>query len=104
MRRQTSDVRHQTDVPLATIAVHVVPRARKTEVAGRHGAAIKIKVAAPAMQGAANAELVRFIAERLRVPQSAVTIRSGAAGRRKTVAVEGVTAEVLARELLAEPE
>ena len=89
---------------MATIAVHVVPRARKTEVAGRHGAAIKIKVAAPPVQGAANAELVRFIAERLRVPQSAVTIRSGAAGRRKTVAVEGVTADVVARGLLGTPE
>jgi uncharacterized protein (TIGR00251 family) len=86
------------------IAVHVVPRARKTEVAGRHGTAIKIKVAAPPVQGAANAELVRFIAERLRMPQSAVTIRSGATGRRKTVAVEGVAADVLTQRLLGDAE
>ena len=68
----------------AIIAVHVVPRARKTEVAGRHGAAIKIKVAAPPVQGAANAELVRFIAERLRVPQrSGRPAQDGRGGRRR---------------------
>ncbi|HEY6208764.1 MAG TPA: DUF167 domain-containing protein [Gemmatimonadales bacterium] len=88
----------------AIIAVHVMPRARKTEVAGRHGAAIKIKVAAPPVQGAANAELVRFIAERLRVPRDAVTIRSGAAGRRKTIAVEGVATDVVTQQLLSQLE
>jgi len=89
---------------VATITVHVVPRARRTEVAGRHGDAIKIKLAAPPVQGAANAELVRFIAERLRVPRDAVTIRGGAAGRRKTVAIEGVAADVVTQQLLRELE
>lgn len=82
------------------LAVHVVPRARRTEVAGRHGDAIKIRVAAPPVEGAANAELIRFVAERVGVTRSAVTIASGATGRRKTVVVAGVTAAALARALL----
>lgn len=90
---------------MAALAVHVVPRARQTEVAGRHGDAIKIRVAAPPVDGAANAELIRFVAERVGVARGAVTIASGATGRRKTVAVEGITAATLARALLGtEPE
>src|SRR5439155_3456 len=85
---------------MARLVVHVVPRARRTEVSGWHGDAIKIKVAAPPVEGAANAELVRFVAERVGVTRGAVTIASGAAARRKTVAVEGVTADALARALL----
>jgi uncharacterized protein YggU (UPF0235/DUF167 family) len=49
---------------------------------------------------AANAELVRFVAEQLGVPRAAVTIASGAAGRRKTLAVRGVTAAALMQALL----
>lgn len=76
---------------MGRVLVHVVPRARETAVAGRHGDAIKIRIAAPPEDGAANAELVRFLAERLGVARSAVTIAAGAAGRRKTVEVAGVT-------------
>jgi len=85
---------------MATLVVHVVPRARRTEVSGWHGDAIKIKVAAPPVEGAANAELVRFVAERVGVTRGAGTIASGATARRKTVAVEGVTADALAQALL----
>lgn len=77
-----------------------MPRARRTAVAGRHGDAIRIRLAAPPVDGAANTELVRFLAERLRVPRSAVAIRSGATGRRKTVSVTGVTTEQATRGLL----
>ncbi len=90
---------------MATLVVHVVPRARRTEVSGRHGDAIKIRLAAPPVDGAANAELVRFVAERVGVPRGAVTIARGATTRRKTVAVEGVAADALARALLrADPQ
>ena len=83
-----------------TVTVHVVPRARATEVAGTHGDAVKVRVAAPPVDGAANAELVRFIARRLGVPVGRVTIAAGASGRRKVVAVEGVTGERLRETLL----
>jgi uncharacterized protein len=80
--------------------VHVVPRARRTEVVGRHGDAIKIRVAAPPADGAANAELIRFVAERAGVARAAVRIASGATGRRKMLTVAGLTAAGLARALL----
>jgi len=82
------------------VAIHVVPRARETEVAGTHGDAVKVRVAAPPVDGAANAELVRYIADRLGVPAAHITIVGGATGRRKTVAVEGVAGEDLRRALL----
>lgn len=85
---------------MAAVAVHVVPRARRTEVVGRHGDAIKIRLAAPPVDGAANAELIRFVAARVGVPRGAVTITHGATGRRKTVAVERVSTATLARALL----
>jgi uncharacterized protein (TIGR00251 family) len=81
----------------ARLVVHVVPRAKRTEVVGRHGDAIKIKLKAPPVDGAANAELVRFVAERLDVPRGDVTIVSGLTSRRKTVEVAGIRAEVLSR-------
>ncbi len=65
---------------MGRLVVHVVPRARVTAVVGRHGDAIKIRIAAPPANGAANAELTRFLAERLGVPRSAVTLVSGALG------------------------
>jgi len=79
----------------ARLVVHVVPRAKRTEVAGRHGDAIKIKLKAPPVDGAANAELVRFIAERLDVPRSDVTITAGRTGRRKTLEIAGIAAAAL---------
>jgi len=79
----------------AHLVVHVVPRARRTEVAGRHGDAIKIKLKAPPVDGAANAELVRFLAERLDVAPSDVTITAGHTGRRKTLEIAGIAAAAL---------
>ena len=76
----------------ARLVVHVVPRAKRTEVVGRHGDAIKIKLKAPPVDGAANAELLRFVAERLGVPRSAVTITAGQTARRKTLQIEGIDA------------
>ncbi len=83
------------------VAVHVQPRARRTEVAGLHGDAVKVRLAAPPVDGAANEELVRFVAERLGVPRSAVRVAAGAASRRKLVEVDGMEAEVARRALLA---
>ena len=88
----------------ATLVLHVQPRARRTEVAGRHGDAIRIRLAAPPADNAANDELVRFLAEALGVPRSAVQITRGAHARRKTVTVAGRSAAAAERTLLqAEP-
>ncbi len=88
---------------MGSVVVHVVPRAKQTAVVGTHGDAVRIRVAAPPVDGAANAELVRFLADRLRVPRAAVTITAGVGGRRKTVAVTGLTAGALRRALLGVP-
>ncbi|HXF94789.1 MAG TPA: DUF167 domain-containing protein [Gemmatimonadales bacterium] len=90
-----------SDRRYAVAAVHVVPRARRTEIAGTYGDAIKIRVAAPPVAGRANAELVRFLAGRLGVPRNAVRITGGERGRRKVVRVEGVSDDELRRALTA---
>ena len=84
----------------ARVQVQVVPRAGATEVAGRHGAGVRIRVAAPPVDGAANEELVRFLAKRLAVPRSRVTIVRGHASRSKTVVIAGVSTDAVLARLL----
>jgi uncharacterized protein len=79
----------------ARLIVQVQPRAKRSEVAGRYGDAVKIRLAAPPVDGAANEELIRFIAELLNVPRSSVRISAGLTARRKTVEIEGVTPEAV---------
>ncbi len=79
-------------VPGALILeLHVQPGASRTQVAGLHGHALKIRLAARPVDGAANAELVRFLAEAFDVPRRDVTIESGETSRRKRVRVAGAT-------------
>ena len=78
-----------------TLTLHIQPGAKKTEVAGEHGDALKIRLAAPPVDGKANAALLAFIAERLGVSKSAVTLKSGQTSRRKVVEVEGASAEAV---------
>ncbi len=73
------------------VTVYVQPRASRSEVAGVHGDAVKIRLAAPPVEGAANKELVTFLAKKLGVPKSAIRIVSGERGRRKILEVSGVT-------------
>ena len=75
--------------PSTTLLIHVQPRASRTEVVGWHGGAIKIRVAAPPVDGAANAELVRFLAEALGLPRSAIRVASGSAARHKRLEIDG---------------
>jgi hypothetical protein len=74
----------------ARLVVHIVPRARATQVVGRHGDALRIRIAAPPVEGAANDELIRFLADRLRVPRRAIAITAGGSSRRKTVSISGI--------------
>ena len=79
------------------IAVQVQPRASRTEYAGRHGEAIKIRIAAPPVDGEANDELVRFLARHLGVARGRITIGAGATGKRKRVRIDGVTVGAVER-------
>ena len=81
------------------IRFHVQPRASRTEAAGLHGGALKVRIAAPPVEGAANDALVRWVAERLGVPQSRVIVTAGAASRAKTVEIAGVDADEVRRRL-----
>jgi hypothetical protein len=68
----------------------VQSRASHTELAGVHGDRLRVRVAAPPVDGAANQALVRFLAERLGVPRGAVRLVGGEAGRTKVVSVDGI--------------
>jgi uncharacterized protein (TIGR00251 family) len=72
------------------LVVHVQPRAARTGIAGRYGDGIKVRLAAPPVDGAANAALIRFLAEILRRPQAAIRLTAGMTARRKTVEVAGI--------------
>ena len=63
---------------------------------GRHGDAVKIRIAAAPVDGAANDELIRFLAERLRISRTAIEITAGHTSRRKNITITGMeTATVL---------
>jgi uncharacterized protein (TIGR00251 family) len=83
----------------AVLTIRVQPKASKTECAGIHGDALKIRVAAPPVDGAANDELVRYLAGRLSIPPTSVRIQSGAGGRQKRVLLRGTTAQLVAARL-----
>jgi hypothetical protein len=78
-------------------AVRVVPRASKTAVVGEHDGALRVRVAAPPVEGAANEELTRFLAKALGVAAREVEIMSGHASKSKRVRVRGVRAADLLR-------
>ena len=71
--------------------VRVIPRARKTELAGTRDGAILIRVAAPPVDGAANDAVIALLADRLSIPRRNIRIVSGATSRHKRVDVVGVT-------------
>lgn len=75
--------------------VHVQPRASRSEVVGTHGAALKVRLLAPPVDGAANEALVSLLAQELGVPRRAVRIVQGATSRAKIVEIEGTTADAV---------
>jgi uncharacterized protein (TIGR00251 family) len=86
-------------MPPVRLDVYIQPRASRTELAGMHAGVIKIRVAAPPVENAANRALIDFVAERLGVAKRCVRVVSGGASRRKTLEVDGVTAEAAAAAL-----
>jgi uncharacterized protein (TIGR00251 family) len=77
--------------------VRVVPRASRSGVAGEHGGALRVRVAAPPVEGAANEELVRTLAKALGVAPRAVQIVGGLSSKNKRVRVLGVSPTQLLR-------
>lgn len=72
-----------------TLTLHIQPGAKKTELAGLHGDALKIRLAAPPVDGKANKALLKFIAETLGMAKTAITLKSGHTSRRKVLEIKG---------------
>lgn len=79
--------------------VRVIPRAARSGLDGTRNGALLVRLAAPPVEGAANAELIRVLAEVLGVPKQHVTIVAGKRGRLKRVKVEGITPDRAAERL-----
>jgi len=84
-----------------TFSVRVQPRASQSGIAGEMDSALKLRVAAPPVEGAANAELIRWLAKFFGVPRAQVTIISGATAKQKIVRVSGVAPSDAKQKLLA---
>ena len=83
-----------------TLTLHIQPGAKKTECAGLHGDALKIRLAAPPVDGKANEALVKFVASALSLPKSAVSLKSGQTSRRKVLEVIGSSPESVQKSFL----
>jgi hypothetical protein len=83
------------------LELRVVPGARRPGVVGRHGAAWKIRVAAPPEDGRANQAVLGLLAETLRLPRRAVSIVAGSGSRDKIVECEGLSGEEIETRLEA---
>jgi uncharacterized protein (TIGR00251 family) len=86
-------------VPAVRLEVYIQPRASKTELAGLHDGVIKIRIAAPPVENAANRALIDFIAQHLGIAKRSVRVVSGGTSRRKVLEIDGVSAELVAAAL-----
>lgn len=84
-------------------SVHVQPRASRTEVRGVHNGALRVRLQAPPVDGAANAALVELLAGSLGIPRRSVRVVAGQTARLKVVDIEGVDVAAIARLTSAQP-
>ncbi len=82
-----------------TLRVRVVPRASRSIIAGEIDGAVKIRIASPPVDGAANEELVRFLAKLLGVGRSSVQILAGQTSKNKIIGVSGISVELIRSKL-----
>ncbi|MBI5437700.1 MAG: YggU family protein [Nitrosomonadales bacterium] len=80
---------YRRNADVITLTLHIQPGAKRNEIAGLHGDALKIRLAAPPIEGRANEALSRFIAELFDVPLRQVELRRGGQSRHKVVAIVG---------------
>jgi uncharacterized protein (TIGR00251 family) len=73
--------------PAIVLTLHVQPGAKRTEIAGTHGDALKVRLAAPPVDGKANAELLRYLAGAFGVPLRHATLVRGETSRQKVVRI-----------------
>jgi uncharacterized protein (TIGR00251 family) len=80
---------YRHDGEVLSLTLHVQPGAKRTEISGLHGEALKIRLAAPPIEGRANEALLRFIADTFGVPMRQVELKQGGQSRHKVVMVTG---------------
>ena len=90
-----SDTWFRVQHEILTLTLHVQPGAKRTEVVGLHGGALKIKLAAPPVEGKANEALLRYLADRFAVPLRNVELKQGGQSRHKVIAISGSTIQPL---------
>ncbi len=86
---------------MARITVKVHPRARRTQLTGRHGDAFKLELNAPPVDGKANDACIRFFADLFDIPRARVSILLGLTNRVKVIEIEGVPQEQMDAKLLS---
>lgn len=91
MKAKASQPKRKTTAEAATLSVRIQPRASKNEIVTLGGGALKIRLTAPPVDGAANEALIRFLADTFSVSKARVEIVSGHTARDKIVRVEGLT-------------
>ena len=74
-----------------TFSVRVVSRASRSEIVGEHDGALKIKLAAPSVDGAANAELIKLLASKFKVSKSDIEIIGGDTSRNKRIKIKNLS-------------
>ena len=90
---------HETSHGLE-IRLHVQPRARRPEISGFYNGALKIKVTAPPVDDAANRAVIEFLAARLGVSKSKISILSGAKSKDKILLIKNMSADALLKKLV----
>jgi uncharacterized protein (TIGR00251 family) len=88
-------------MPNARLKVYVQPRSSRNEVTGMHGDSVRIRLAAPPVDNAANEALIAFVAQTLDVPKRHVRLAAGATSRNKQIEIDGITTERALELLLA---
>lgn len=80
---------YRSNGDVITLTLHVQPGAKHSDISGLHGEALKIRLAAPPIEGRANEALLKYIAGLFDVPTRQVDLRQGSQSRHKVVAVTG---------------
>ena len=91
-----------TDTPAgAVLTLRIIPRAHKNAIQGEHGDALKIRLCAPPVDGAANAALVEFLSGHFSIPRARIQLLSGATSRSKRVLLAGISASAIQSQIQA---
>ena len=94
-------IRYSQQGRILTFAVRVTPRAARTEIGGEHDGALKVRLTAPPVEGAANRELKRLLAKIFKLPQNAIEIIAGGNSKQKIIRIHGADAMTLEQLVLS---